>query len=115
MKIALDTSNKKAELSAAAKKLRDTHIESDIELFGVIWQVDQKGRDNMRNAIVTVIREQIDPATTQGWILSDNSIRATTAAELEQVLSAYTFRMGSTFSAYAAWRAGGMRAPFTIG
>lgn len=114
MKIALDTASKKAELTEAAKKLRDVHIESDIEVFGVIWQVDQKGRDNMRNAIETAARAGMDPSTTQGWILSDNSIRATTAAELEQVLSAYTFRMGVTFTAYAAWRAGGSRSAFAI-
>lgn len=114
MKIALDTSTKKAELTEAAKQLRDAHIESDIEVFGVMWQVDQRGRDNMRNAIETATRAGMDLSTTQGWILSDNSIRATTAADLEQVLSAYTLRMGATFTEYAVWRMSGARAPFTI-
>lgn len=114
MKIALDTSSKKAELTEKAKALRDRSIESDIKVFGVMWQVDQKGRDNMRNAIETATRLNMPQGTTQGWILSDNSIRQTTATELEQVLSAYTFRMGQVFVQYAGWRAAGIQKPFFI-
>lgn len=98
----------------AAKKLRDDLIVSDIEVFGALWQVDDKGRDNMTRAINFLEVNNLPPETTQAWILSDNSIRMTTAAELTAVLSAYTLRMGDAFTAYATWRAGDQLIPFSV-
>lgn len=97
-----------------AKITRDATVDSDIEVFGVDWQVDSAARDRMRSIIETAVRSNSPPEKTRAWILSDNSIRMTTAADLGEVLSAYSFRMESIFAQYKQWRDGSMTSPFTV-
>lgn len=99
----------------AAKATRDAYIESDILYDGSLFQVDSKGRDNMRNALEISARDGRDPSTSRGWILADNSIRIVTAADLGNVLDLYTERMDAAFTAYAIWRASDKMTPFVIG
>jgi len=102
------------EVLAKAKSLRDQEIVADIFVHEVSWQVDDRGRDNMRNAIETAHRKELPVDTTQAWILSDNSIRYTTVAELEEVLNQYTLRIGEIFMSYTLWRSGDKLLPFSI-
>jgi hypothetical protein len=114
MKVALNTDYQKAELLRAAKLTRDTAISSDIILFDVIWQVNENGRDNMRNAIETSATLNLSAEEQRGWILSDNSIRPTTVDDLRQVLIAYTYRMDQIFQQYTLWRMNGANTVFVI-
>jgi hypothetical protein len=114
MIVELDTTIRKAELLKKAKELRDITIESDILVFDVLWQVNKNGRDNMRNAIETAVTLNLPADEMRGWILSDNSIRPTTADDLRQVLIAYTFRMDLIFQQYTTWRMNGASTIFTL-
>jgi hypothetical protein len=114
MKVVVDTSKRLAVIASRAKGTRDAYVESDISVFGALWQVDQKGRDNMRNTIETAERTGVPAEQTVEWILSDNSLRATTVAELHAVLTAYTVRLGKTFEKYGVWRAAGAKTEFVI-
>lgn len=96
-----------------AKNLRDSHINSPITVFGVQWQIDASARENMRDAIDYATRTD-QMSAQRGWILADNSSRATTATELQQVMDAYVQRMDTTFAAYALWRGGDKTTAFLI-
>ena len=96
---------KRAAIIANAQALRNEAVEADIEVYGVVWQVDQTARDRMRSAIETATRQGAAPETTVDWILSDDTTRPTTAAELGAVLDAYTLRMSTIFAQYTAWLA----------
>lgn len=116
MKVVLDTSRRKADMEAAAKKLRDELEVTNIEWpvgSGIIWQVRDKDRDRMQRTIDTARAIEAPPEMTVGWIIADDTTRQTTAADLQMVLAAYTMRMSEIFTAYNAWRAAGITAPFT--
>lgn len=116
MKVALDTSKKKAELAEAAKQLKEELEIADIEWptgSGTIWQVRSIDRGRMRETIETARDIGVPPETTTDWILADNTTRPTTAADLRAVITAYTLRMGEIYRTYNTWRASGITAPFT--
>lgn len=96
-----------------AKSLRDSHINSPITVFDVQWQIDASARENMRDAIDYATRtNQLNQS--RGWILADNSPRATTAIDLQLVMDAYVQRMDTTFAAYAVWRGGEKTTAFFV-
>jgi len=96
----------KEQLIPIAQADRNTAENSDIEVFGVLWQVDVVARDRMRSTIETAAATNASPETSVNWILSDNSIRPSTAGDLQQVLVAYTMRLADIFQQYVAWRDG---------
>ena len=92
-----------------AKKLRDQLIESNIVVHGVEWQVDViKDEPRIQRAINVAEYSSSDPSTTVNWVLADNTIRASTAQDLKDVLSAKAFREEQIFASYVAWRESGM-------
>jgi len=91
---------------STAKSYRDEVADSPITVLNVLWDINQQSRDNMRTAIETADRNNLPDETTQGWILADDTIRDTTAAELGQVLDAYAYRLQDVFTQYAIWMAG---------
>lgn len=93
----------KEQLIPIAREARNAAENSDIEVFGVLWQVDAVARDRMRSTIETAAAKNVSPETTVNWILSDNSIRPSTAGDLQQVLVAYTVRLADIFQQYVAW------------
>ena len=93
----------KEQLIPIALEARNAAENSDIEVFGVLWQVDAVARDRMRSTIETAAAMNEPPETTVNWILSDNSIRPSTAGDLQQVLVAYTMRLADIFQKYVAW------------
>jgi len=110
---------------AKAKVTRDCHCNCNIEVFGVLWQVDTVSRGLMNDAITTYkclveieeakpIDQQVPVTNLTNWILADNSIRFTTVEELIEILCQYSLRVNSTFIAYNSWRAGDCLQPFTI-
>ena len=101
------------DLMEPAKLERDVFINSDILVHGVLWQVNKAGRENLNEAINYGTRKKLSAATSQHWILSDNSLRETTFKELKEVMNAYTERMQQTFTQYSLWRAAGVSEPFT--
>jgi len=114
MKVSLNTESRKKELEEQAKKLRDSIIESNVEVFGASWQVRSQDRDNIRFAVETSRAMGDNAPESIGWILADNTVRQTTAADLEMVMLAYAMRMSAIFANYTAWRAGNKSHPFTI-
>jgi len=116
MKVAIDTTKRKADLEAAAKQLRDALEIANIEWpvgSGTIWQVRDKDRDRMQRTIDTAKLIEAPPEMTVEWILADDHIRTTTASDLQSVLAAYTMRMSAIFTAYNTWRSVGITSPFT--
>lgn len=93
----------KEQLIPIAREARNAAENSDIEVFGVLWQVDAVARDRMRSTIENAAAMNVPPETTVDWILSDNSIRPSTAGDLQQVLVAYTMRLADIFQQYVAW------------
>ena len=102
----------KEDLVCLAKPVRDAAENSDIEVFGVLWQVDTVARDRMRSTIETAAATNAPPETLVNWILSDNSIRPSTAGDLQQVLVAYTMRLANIFQQYVAWMNSPSTEPF---
>lgn len=98
--------------AALAKVARDEALTSNIEVFGVMWQVRLKDRDNINEAINKGIRNQLSGSETRYWILADNSIRETTLEELGQIMDAYTARMDDIYFQYGTWRSGDQLTPF---
>lgn len=94
----------KEQMIPLARDIRDAAENSDIAVFGVLWQVDAVARDRMRSTIETAAATNTPPETTVDWILSNNTLRASTAAELQQVLVAYTMRLDAIFRQYITWR-----------
>lgn len=66
----------------------------------------------MNETIAYAKRVGMAATETTNWILADNTIRQTATSELEDVLSAYTLRMGQTFEQYAIWRNGDLATGF---
>ncbi|WGY45025.1 DUF4376 domain-containing protein [Vibrio sp. ABG19] len=89
-----------------AKSTRESVVESNIELFNVVWQVDASGRDNMTSAIAYAERLGMSEDTVRQWILADNSVRETSVSELKSVLNAYTERLDAVYVSYTVWREG---------
>lgn len=107
-----DPSVSTEELEGQAKVSRDEAIDAPIEVHGVLWDIDSTSRDRMLTAIRAAGR---NPArSTVNWVLADNSIRETTAEELEQVLDAYALRMEETFVAHTMWRMGDKKTKFKL-
>lgn len=98
----------------AAKARRSELAESPIELFGSLWQVDKASRDNINEAIAYSKRNELSQNETRQWILADNSVRATTVYELEQVISKYAERLDNIFMAHAEWRKGDKLSGFDL-
>lgn len=97
-----------------AKFIRDGAVESNIHKHGVWWQVHVTNDEpRINRAIRTAEIENLPLDTTAEWILADNSIRATTAAELAQVLVAKSRREQDVFNQYKTWVVLGMTEPFT--
>ena len=101
------------QLQHEAKTLRDSIIESNINVNGVEWQVD-KSRDEPRIKRAIRVTEFNDlPDTTEvNWILADNSVRTTNIAELKVVLTAKAYREKDIFAQYRKWREGSMATKF---
>ncbi|EHU0328744.1 TPA: hypothetical protein I7180_17685 [Vibrio vulnificus] len=98
-----------------AKCYRDQLIESNIEVHGVMWQVDvTRDEPRIRRAIATATSESIDAETTVDWILADNTVRATTRRDLEQVLAVKSMREQLIFQKYREWRAGDKLETFSL-
>lgn len=98
---------------SAAKILRDSTIESDIEVHGVMWQIDKASRDKIHEATSYAERTQ-NTGSSRSWILADNTIRDTSYQELLEVLNAYVERMDRVFGQYTTWSSGDTTQPFTI-
>lgn len=97
-----------------AKTLRDDIIESNIEVHGVFWQVHvTRDEPRLNRAINTSTCDSMPGETTCEWILADNTLRPTTAAELKQVIVAKGYREGEVFAKYSIWRSGDMLTPFS--
>ena len=111
--IAINRAPNMEENISSAKSLRDSHISSPISVFDVQWQIDKDSRDNMREAIDYAMRNSV-MAESRGWILADNSVRETTANDLQAVMDAYVQRMDETFAAYGIWKAGRKEDGFSI-
>jgi len=114
MRILINTDLRKEKLEEDAKNNRDAFIENNIEVFGASWQVRSQDRDNIRFAVETSRAMGDNAPESIGWILADNTVRQTTAADLEMVMLAYAMRMSAIFANYTAWRAGNKSHPFTI-
>lgn len=114
MKVLIDVSDRQAEFSTEAKAVRDAAEVDNIEVLGVVWQVRDKDRMRMTEAILAAEVLNLPAETTVNWILADNSLRPTTAADLRQVLAAYSLRVQEVFAAYTTWRAGPKSRPFEI-
>lgn len=97
-----------------AKTYRESCVNGVINKFGVDWQVDKAGRDNINEALEYANRKGLPGTETRQWILDDNSLRETTLNELKAVMNAYAERMGEVFASYAQWRAGDKLEPFSI-
>lgn len=98
----------------AARGTRDVAIAADLDVSSQTFQVDQSSRDNMTNVIGYATRNAVDPTATQAWILADNTVAMVTVANLQDVLDAYTLRMGVIYAAYGVWAAGEMTSHFVI-
>lgn len=112
MKIAINTDSRKQQLEDEAKSYRDQFIDSNIEVFGVMWQVGTKDRDNITSAIDTAALLGANAPSGIEWILADNSTRQTTLADLQEVLIRHALRRLAVFQQYIAWRAGSRTQPF---
>lgn len=95
-----------------AKITREDVINSDIEVFGVVWQVDDKDRTNIKEAIDYSNDNNLPDETTQNWILADNTTRPSTKLDLREVLNKYTERKGQVFYQYIVWCQSDMMSPF---
>lgn len=93
----------KEQFIQEARQARDAAVNSDIEVFGVLWQVDTVARDRMQSTIETAAAISAPPETLVNWILSDSTIRPSTAGDLQQVLVAYTMRLADIFQQYVVW------------
>lgn len=101
------------EMRENAKFVRDEAIESNIQKHGEWWQVHViNDEPRINRAIRTAEIENLPVETTADWILADNSIRPTTAAELAQVLVAKSRREQDVFNQYKSWAILGMTEPF---
>ena len=98
----------------AAKATRDAAINSNIEVLGVLWDIDGKARDNINEAINSVNRQPEKEGDSRYWILADNSVRPTTASDLRQVMNAYTARLDGIYAQYGLWLSGDMSEDFTV-
>ena len=98
---------------AGAKALRDSIIESNINVNGAEWQVDRfQDEPRIKRAIRVAEFNGLPDTTELNWILADNTIRVTTIAELKVVLTAKAYREKDIFAQYTQWRAGSMATPF---
>lgn len=101
------------ELAHEAKALRDTVIESNINVNGAEWQVDRfQDEPRIKRAIQIAEFEGLPDSTETTWILADNTLRTTTVAELKQVLIAKGYREKDVFAKYTQWRSGSMATKF---
>jgi hypothetical protein len=82
--------------------------------MAAVWDVDGKARDNINEAINSVDRQPEKESESRYWILADNSVRPTTAADLRQVMNAYVLRMDSIYTQYGQWLAGDMEDDFIV-
>ncbi|MCG6268268.1 hypothetical protein [Vibrio furnissii] len=90
-----------------AKRDVITWIESNLPLFDVIWQVNERSRGRMEVQLGRAARNGLDLSSTKiDWILADNSTRETTLAELGQVLDEYAKRQTNIVNQYVTWRDG---------
>lgn len=97
-----------------AKTYRESCVSGVVNVFGVDWQVDKPGRDNINEAIAYAERNMLSGTETRSWILANNTLRKTTVDELKAVMDAYTERLDEVFTAYAKWRAGDKLEPFVF-
>lgn len=96
-----------------AKQDVDVWIESDIQLYDAIWQVNERSRNRIEAQLGLASRNSLDLSTTEiDWILADNSTRISTLAELGGVLDAYARRQSIVVSQYAVWRSGDLQQRF---
>lgn len=113
-----------SEITGLANVLGDYHqelakrdvinwIESDLSLFGETWQVDERSRGRMEVQLGRAARNGLDLSSNKiDWILSDNSTRETTLAELGQVLDEYAKRQTDIVNQYVTWRDGDRKQRF---
>jgi len=114
MIISISTVKKKTALAEAAKVTRESITESNIEVFGVMWQVGTVDRDKIRSAIATADLLGENAPGSIGWILADNTVRETTLLDLKYVMLAHALRMDDVFKAYTIWRSGNKSHPFQM-
>jgi hypothetical protein len=98
-----------------AKAVRDNKILSNIEVNGLVWQVADKDRNNINEALAYSGRQGLPDTETRGWILADNSVHMATLGELKEVMDTYTDRMSATYTSYSIWRAGDKQEPYDAG
>lgn len=92
-----------------AKVTRDLTIESPITALGGSWQVHVIRDEPRINRAINTAKAANYPADFQiEWILTDNTTRPTTAAELQQILVAKALREKDIFDQYKVWLADGM-------
>lgn len=96
-----------------AKITRDSVEIAPIFVHNALWAVKDIDRNRMKETIDTAIRQSYPEETTIGWITEDLGIRATTRAELEGVLDAFSVRRQSIFVSYGGWFLGNRLAHFT--
>jgi len=97
-----------------AKVLRDSAIESDIEVNGLTFQVGRAARDNINEAINKCIRTGLPETESSNWIMADNSVATVTFADLKTVMNGYATRMADIYQQYALWRAGDKKQAFSL-
>jgi hypothetical protein len=113
IEIANELTNTISTNSTEAKLTREDVANSNIEVFGVQWQVGENDRVNINEAIDYSNNNNIPTETTQNWILADNTTRTTTKDDLIAVLNAYTERKQRVFASYITWRQTDMTEPYT--
>lgn len=104
------------EIRQKSKQVREYLIESDIEVFGVFWQVDsEKDMPNIDDAIYEAEQSPVPPEYTIRWILADNTLRDTTLEDLKAIKSAKCLRKKKIFEDYTIWLSGDMSEVFKGG
>lgn len=106
-----------------AKKKREELIESPIKVHGVYWDVDAKGISNMNDAVsvymylksiedVKPVEDRLPIPSNVNWILSDNTPRVSTYADLRKVLYDFAMRKEYIFISFITWAYGDKLKPF---
>ncbi|MCG9624651.1 DUF4376 domain-containing protein [Vibrio mediterranei] len=94
-----------------AKALRDEIKVSTIFFHGYHWQVRDKDRTNIDDALEYGRRKGMMDAK-RGWITADNQYVYITYTQLEQIKDAYVKRLDELFKQYLLWCSGDMQQPF---
>lgn len=98
----------------AAKATRDAAINSNIEVLGAIWDIDEISYGIMSKIVGSVDRNPQLEGQIRAWILADNTTRETTAADLRLVMDAHVQRMDDVYSQYGLWLNGDMSQEFEV-